>query len=446
MLTALGVVRSALLGLVVATALNSGAGAAENGIDNAPLPLAQQTATPTTPATETVSQPAALWSSLDQLFNVPPWLSLGLQYSAQPLVGNNPTLTPAVNGAWIQQVVLSSTLSTGLNHDVAQWREGDHWSLNLQLTTFNGDPNLNLALQAAFPLQSTAHPIGLWLTEAYVQRNRGSGAIQAKAGLLPLNPSFIDNPVFDLYVHSALNDTLNLAIPGLPINPLLAPGAEVSWRLSPSQELKLGSYWLDAQTGLAGLFGVNPNQPEMTGSLQIVQWTLSQLPGANTVSEPINTATGLIARQLPEPLLMLGAFTTTASSMVSPVGRNQVVYGALTLPTQLPFGLDNRLWLAFNAGLNHDSNPLPLFMAGGWLSQGLLPGRPFDVLGLGLGRTSFSPQLIPASFEGVVELNYTITLSSQLSLQPVVQWIINPGGTNNNPGFVAAGLQINLSL
>jgi carbohydrate-selective porin OprB len=45
----------------------------------------------------------------------------------------------------------------------------------------------------------------------------------------------------------------------------------------------------------------------------------------------------------------------------------------------------------------------------------------------------------------VLELNYTIPISSQLSIQPVLQWILQPGGSNR-AAVVAAGMQLSLSF
>ena len=386
------------------------------------------------------------WPTLQSLLKLPSWMSLELELTGDTMAGMNPTLNPAADAAWIQQLVIDSSLSRGLSKPQASWTEFDHWGLNLQLTTFSGNPNLYLPLGAAFPLQSSAHPVGLWLTEASLERSAGNGNLDVKAGLLPLNPGFVESPVLDTYIHSVLNNTLNLAIPGLPINPFVAPGAEVDWQLTTGQSIRIGGYWLDAQTALASMLGVNPIQPDVQGTLQIVQWNLSNLPGSQAAAAPIRTSAGLIARQLPAPLLQLGAFTTTASSELYPSGVNQGIYGSLTLSAPLAVGLDNRIWLGFNSGLNSTINPFPLAIMGGWLNQGLIPGRPFDVLAVGLGRTSFSPQLSPGTFEGVVELNYAINLNAQLTLQPVIQWIINPGGGNAGDGAIAGGLQVSLSF
>lgn len=109
-------------------------------------------------------------------------------------------------------------------------------------------------------------------------------------------------------------------------------------------------------------------------------------------------------------------------------------------------GLDHRLWAGVNVGLDPSRNTAPLFLSGGWASQGLLPGRPHDVLALGLGRTSFGPAEPGQIYEGVIELNYSAAFSRSLSLGPVVQLILSPGGSGDVPSIVAAGLQFQLSL
>jgi carbohydrate-selective porin OprB len=45
-----------------------------------------------------------------------------------------------------------------------------------------------------------------------------------------------------------------------------------------------------------------------------------------------------------------------------------------------------------------------------------------------------------------VEINYAIPLSSQLTIQPVLQWIMQPRGSSTRQSVVAAGIQVNLSF
>ena len=69
------------------------------------------------------------------------------------------------------------------------------------------------------------------------------------------------------------------------------------------------------------------------------------------------------------------------------------------------------------------------------------------MLALELGRTSFSPTINPwLSHEGTIELNDSFDASEIVQIQPVMQWINNPGGEVKVPGIWAGDVQINLSL
>ncbi len=378
--------------------------------------------------------------SLHDALKLPPWMEFSVELEAEPLANGGGLFS---SGAWSQQLTIGASFSSGLAKEPSQWSEADHWTVNTQLMQINGPVNYGLNVGAAFPLQSTNHPSGLWLTEATLERKEGLGPLSLKGGLMSLNPDFVDIPILDFYVHSALDNTLNLTVFGLPINPLVAPGAQASLHLGQAGTVQLGAYWLDSQTQLAELFGVDPLQPQFKGSTQLVQWTFTNLPGTKRLEEPIQLGQRRIERQLPHPRLQLGAITSNTDVQ----GTNRVVYGALSLPLTLPFGLDHRLWAGVNVGLDPSNNSAPLFLSGGWAVQGPMRSRPHDVLALGLGRTSFGPSLASGqSYEGVIELNYNAALSSSLALGPVIQLILNPGGSGDVRSIVAAGLQFELSL
>ena len=406
---------------------------------SAPAALQAQEPPPQSTASQTAQGPAN-GKSLNQLINAPKWAGFSVDLDAQPLTNAGGLGT---SGAWIQQLTLGANFSSGLNKEANEWAELDHWQVNTQLSLFSGRANYGLNIGAAFDLQSTDYPTGLWLGEASLERHGGLGPVTIKGGLLSLNPDFVETPVFAQYVHSAINDTLNLTVFGLPITPFVSPGAVVSLDLGQAGNLRLGSYWLNSQTQLAELFGLNAEQTIFQGSTQVVQWTFSNLPGSKKLGNPIPLGDINIVRQLPAPSLQLGGITSNTNIQ----GLNRVVYGALTLPMTLPVGLDHRLWLGVNVGLDPSHNTAPLFLTGGWTTQGIIRSRPHDVLSLGLGRTTFGPNTgLNRIYEGVIELNYNAVLNQNVSLGPVFQVILNPGGVGDVHSIVAAGLQFQLSL
>jgi porin len=279
--------------------------------------------------------------------------------------------------------------------------------------------------------------------------------VDVKAGVLPLNPGFIEAPVLNAYVNSVFNNTLNLNVTGLPINPYVAPGVELHWRpgsagqgsnggFGPYGEWHYGAFLVNSQNSLASLFGVNPDQPQINGSMQLVQWSFDRLPGSKRLKQPIRVGPRSIARQLPPPLLQIGG------GYLNDQTHNNLTPGiasTLTLAVPTPLGIDNRMWLGISQTGERPNNPSPLFVSAGWLSQGVIPGRPLDVLALGLGRSSFNSNVTTGlNPESLLELNYSAVINSTLSLQPFLQWAINPGGTGTIANILALGLQLQLQF
>ena len=68
------------------------------------------------------------------------------------------------------------------------------------------------------------------------------------------------------------------------------------------------------------------------------------------------------------------------------------------------------------------------------------------MLALGIGSSRFSPSLSPGqSSETVLELNYSLLVNANLSVQPVLQLILNPDGSNAEP-ILAAGIGLQLQF
>lgn len=402
------------------------------------------------------------WLDSQSLLQLPDWMALGISFTAEPMLN-------AVGGArrgsaWVGQTALSLSVGSGLSQPLPQWREADHWSLNVSVSHTAGDAAYSERIGALFPLQQVAYPSGFLLSELSLNRSGGDGWLALKAGLVPLNPTFIAVPVFDLYVHSAFNNTLNIGLPGLPINPYPALGGIISVRPGPQLSLHYGWFDLASTEPLSRWLGSPAPQGSSlagTGTAQLLQ--LNWEPGGPGAAEgsPLSgcrSAAGVQRRrpgcrqpvavqsQLPPALFSLGGTFTSR--------EGAGVYGSATFRSGLPLGLDERLW--FGAALSSaDSGVIaPTFVAGGLVVQGPLPSRPLDLLVLAAGRAGLRPGSAaagglpwPSRHEAMVELGYQWQINRNLALQPTVQWILNPsGGDRPLPAIVAGGLQLNLTF
>ncbi len=75
---------------------------------------------------------------------------------------------------------------------------------------------------------------------------------------------------------------------------------------------------------------------------------------------------------------------------------------------------------------------------------GLLDSQPNDILGLGVNRVHVNDRVNNAAFnasaEYNVELNYSYYPTQWLMLRPNIQYVINPGATNNVDDALVLGL------
>ena len=95
------------------------------------------------------------------------------------------------------------------------------------------------------------------------------------------------------------------------------------------------------------------------------------------------------------------------------------------------------------SGAPGDRNLTELGIDGGVVFKGLIPGRDWDTLGLGLSYLKISSDISDGvrdvndafgtdferpDYEGLLELSYKAQLTAWWTLQPSVQWVVNPGG------------------
>jgi len=430
------------------------------GAATAPAPATDPAKDAPTPATAIPApEPLQLkegWIASQQLLQLPDWLTLGVSFTAEPAA--NPIGGTTQQAAWIGQTVIALSAGRGLARPPGSWSELDHWSLNTSLTHNSGNDLYSADIGALFPLQQAAYPKGFLLSEVSLNRSSGDGWLGIKAGIVPLNPSFIAAPVFDLYVHSAFNNTLNININGLPISPYAALGGIVTVQPNPALTLSYGWFDLNTTQPLAEWLGsLAPWVETPSGTAQMLQvnWApVGWSPATGTPVSACRTAAGVVRRRpgcrhpvavqnrLPAALLSFGGYQNGSES--------NGLYGSATLRSGLPIGLDERVWIGGAWTADTSTTITPNFLAAGLVVQGPLPSRPLDLLVLGAGRAGLNPTAIgswPSRHEAMVELGYQFQLNANLNLQPTLQWILNPSAAPQPvPSILAAILQLSLSF
>lgn len=90
-------------------------------------------------------------------------------------------------------------------------------------------------------------------------------------------------------------------------------------------------------------------------------------------------------------------------------------------------------------------SPIYQHFGGGVTWTGLLPGRPYDVIGFTPQYARLSPGLgVPHNYELALETFYNLRLTAQVALQPDLQYIVNPGG--QYPDALVGTLRLKVGL
>ena len=393
---------------------------------------------------------ASDWPTLQTLLQLPDWMDLQFSVTAEPLF--NPIGGERSAGSWIQQSTLELNLGAGLNQPSSSWTEFDHWQLRVVVNHDAGDGFYNSAIGALFPLQQVAYPAGFYGTEASIERKAGEGWLSFKAGILPINPDFVEVPVLGNYVHSSFNNTLNISVADLPISPYSAFGGVVSAHPSKEITLRYGLFDLSSTDTISRWLGLTDGGvgPDL-GTAQFLQVDLEPASMSAAPLQACRTERGVqrrrgpcsapvsVQNQLPNGLVSLGGFLTSENG--------NGVYGSVTLPSGLPLGLADRLWIGGSYSPDSSLDLAPTFVGGGLVIQGPLPSRPLDVALFGIGRGGLSNQLSTSPYEAMLELGYRIQFNESFNLQPTLQWIFNPSGAAQPvPGILAAGVQVQLNF
>ena len=406
-----------------------------------------------------IAVPPVQPSELPVILGLPDWLDFSLDFTAEPMSGLSGGGKDPSSSSWFQQTSLGITLGTGLRKDPQFWNELDHWQVQVGFNQYEGNADLSEQLGSFFPLQTLVSPQGFWITKAALIKVAKQKTIDwtFQAGVISFGDSIMRVPALDNYINYTINTPYNIAIVGFPVSPFSSLGGQIGIVHQHLGVFEYGYYQLDASQQMAASLGVNPQIPKVNGDVQVVQWSINPLSDqinlkSDLIVERESGANETIQRELPKPLLQLGGYMGTTELKTNDAkqlgdGINNGIYGSIIWPVELPIGIDNRVWLSGTISTTPENNPLQSYAAGGWLSQGILPGRPLDVLALGLSLNNFSPTITPnKDYEGAIELNYTVQISDQVQFQPLMQWILNPSGTGSSSGIWATGAQLNVSL
>ena len=289
-----------------------------------------------------------------------------------------------------------------------------------------GEPSANLIgdFQIASNIEAGNHTFlyELWFKQTFSN-------VTLTAGLQDMNIEFAGSDVASLFlnssfgVQSVISDNITA-----PIFPLTSPGITFCWKTSENVNLKMALYKSNPVD-----FEVNPYN---------IKWNLNNFKNLLWLTEGQYKWTG--SRE-EENLLKAGVFFhqhSPESDVVNSETGNKLTYdfGFYTIGDHQ---VNSKLSVFYQLGVSPRNDNFG-YLGGGCTYTGLFSKTGEDVLGFAVADGLLTKAR--GRDEVTFELTYKVQVSDQIYLQPEMQYVVHPGGTdvqlkNATVGLVRLGLE-----
>jgi porin len=279
----------------------------------------------------------------------------------------------------------------------------------------------------------------------YLEQSLFDGQLEIKLGRFAPGDDFLSWPDYTFLVNIALNPAIyatQVNVPGFTASPIGTWAGLV--RVKPVESLyaMTGVYYSDPSRNLVNTAGTDFG---FTG-------TSTGFLGMGEIGYRHNQAEGDTG--LPGTLRVGAYYDSNVFPKLSDSKlRRRGNWGAYLLVDQVVYregarGSGQGLVLggSFVVAPDQSTNTIPYFAALGAVYRGLLPRRDKDALAFAAYYGVFSRDLPGQNSETVLELTYTLALTPWLTVQPDIQYVINPGGRSSVKNAVVIGAQISITF
>lgn len=294
-----------------------------------------------------------------------------------------------------------------------------------------------------FTVSSDFNGKSLSLYQLFIETNLWGDKVTVALGRMGIGDNFGTAEVFGIYVSDAFNQhpiSLNYDIPAYLSNPDAALGSRLWIRPADDFYIAAGVYNADPDAGRDSDVSVNVDFTFGDGVILISE--AGYTPGRSEGS------TGLPGEYKFGAYYDTGEFDELSDEEKNREGN----YGFYIVTDQMVYrepgegsqGLT--LWAAATYAPEEKINLFPLFLSGGFVYEGVFPGRDDDIAGFGFAYGRLSRDLEEKDFEIGLEGTYIFQVTPWLGLQPDVQLIVHPGGSGSIPDALVAGMQLSVNI
>ena len=298
------------------------------------------------------------------------------------------------------------------------------------------------------------------LVDVYLEQPFFNDRLNVRLGRLSAGDEFMTSPLYWLFVSAGINGnpaSIFENAPGMSSYPVATWGARVRVQPAESVYAMVGVFNGDPTLGDNDKHGVDWTMRGPVFAIAEVGYLLNQAQGASGL--PGNYKLGAYYNGGPFSRFLGGAAGGPALVVQGNAGfyilADQMIYrGSGANPQSVtPF-------VSIVVAPNVAINTMPIFVDGGLVYRGLIPGRANDVAGFAIIYGSFSSDLRQSErldrragvaaaiqdYELVFEWTYNIQITRWLVVQPDVQYIVRPGGSSAIPNALVVGGQLSVTF
>lgn len=333
----------------------------------------------------------------------------------------------------------------GLNADLEKllgWRGGSFRTT--WIWTAGPQPSVDL-VGTNFAVSGIEGPEGLRALDLWLQQEWLDGAVALRGGLFNADSEFTVSDYAALFLNAGFGWPVLFAgtsDSNPPAYPFASPGILATVEPGGGWKLLSAVMQADAFSAEGNTANFRWQLDRFGGFLFLneahYRWSESSLPGTAKLGLVLNSG------YQPPP------------DDGSPVWGNVFFYGIVDqalhrehAPGDTPQGLG---WFARGGFAPADRNALAAVLDTGFTCTGLFPGRDEDAAGLAFGWSQLSPDAAAGvdggnrGLEMVFEATYQITLGPWLTVQPDVQFIVQPGASNALDNALVVGLSASVAF
>jgi len=297
--------------------------------------------------------------------------------------------------------------------------------------THGGEPSANLIgdFQIVSNIEAGNHTFlyELWYKQTFAN-------LETTIGLQDLNIEFAGSDVASLFInssfgiHSVISDNI-----AAPVFPLTTPGITFCWNASEKIGIKTALY-----KGCPINFDSNPNN---------LRWNLNHLQGLLSVTE--GQFSWISANQAKNNVLKSGVFFhqhCPESDVVNSETGNKLAYDYgfyLVGDHQCNAEKNHGLSIFYQLGVSPRNDNFA-YLGAGCAYRGLISAKGTDEFGLAVAHGMLTDER--GKDETTFELTYKVQITNQIYIQPNMQYVVHPGGTeeilkNATVGLLRLGLE-----